>query len=74
MCRATYSDELAAVKFSMRHVVPMTVSDVSHLCLGEGVAVEAFDSDAMLGKLKISPYDAFALFLHARAPKLEKPS
>lgn len=54
------------------YVVPMAVSDLSRLCLGEGVAVEAFDSETMLGKLNISPYDAFALFLHARASRLEK--
>ena len=56
------------------YVVPMAVSDLSRLCLGEGVAVEAFDSETMLGKLNISPYDAFALFLHARASRLEKSS
>lgn len=56
------------------YVVPMAVSDLSRLCLGEGVAVEAFDSETMLGKLNISPYDAFALYLHARASRLEKPS
>jgi len=52
------------------YVVPMAVSDMSRLRLGEGAAVEAFDSDTMLGALKITPYDAFALFLHARSSRI----
>ncbi len=34
------------------------------ITLGEGSAFGAFDADAMLNDLRVTPYDAFSLFLH----------
>jgi 8-oxo-dGTP pyrophosphatase MutT (NUDIX family) len=48
------------------YVVPMRTADIANLSLGEGTAVTAFDGDTALGTLKLTPYDAFVLFLHAR--------
>ena len=49
------------------YIVTMTTTEMTHLRLGEGEAVAAFDGDTVLGELKVTPYDAFALFLHSRA-------
>jgi 8-oxo-dGTP pyrophosphatase MutT (NUDIX family) len=49
------------------YLVPMTFAEVDCLRLTEGVKFAAFDGDTMLGTLDLSPYDAFALFLHARS-------
>jgi 8-oxo-dGTP pyrophosphatase MutT (NUDIX family) len=49
------------------YLMTMPVADMRHLTLGEGKAVAAFDGDTMLSSLKLTPYDAFVLFLHARA-------
>jgi len=42
------------------------------LRLTEGVGLAAFDGDTMLGSLDLSPYDAFALFLHTRGFRIGK--
>jgi 8-oxo-dGTP diphosphatase len=49
------------------YVVPMRMAELANLVLGEGMAVAAFDGDTILGTLKVASYDAFVLFLHARA-------
>jgi 8-oxo-dGTP pyrophosphatase MutT (NUDIX family) len=49
------------------YVIHMSLAEMNQLCLGEGKAVEAFDGDSVLGRLEVTPYDAFALFLHARS-------
>jgi len=49
------------------YLVRMTLEEMTCLKLAEGAAVQAFDSDTILDSLKLSPYDAFALFLHAHA-------
>lgn len=49
------------------YLIHMTCKEMAQLCLAEGEAVAVFDGDAILGALKVSPYDSFALFLHARA-------
>lgn len=40
------------------------------LSLGEGCEKGAFDIDAMFTRLLLVPYDAFALFLHARGDRV----
>jgi 8-oxo-dGTP pyrophosphatase MutT (NUDIX family) len=52
------------------YVVRMTLAEMEGLHLTEGAGLTAFDGDTMLGSLDLSPYDAFALFLHARASRL----
>jgi len=49
------------------YAVHTSPAEMAGLCLGEGKAVTAFDSDTMLKTLTLTPYDAFALFLHARS-------
>jgi len=55
------------------YVVPMTMGRMTGLSLGEGKALAAFDGDTILGVLKMTPYDAFALFMHARSFRLRSP-
>ena len=45
-------------------------SEIENLNLQEGEAVEALKSETILGSLKVTPYDAFALFLHARSNRI----
>ena len=56
------------------YLVRMTLAEMEGLRLTEGVGFAAFDGDTMLGSLDLSPYDAFALFLHARAFRIGKPA
>jgi 8-oxo-dGTP pyrophosphatase MutT (NUDIX family) len=50
--------------------IRISAADLERASLGEGKAVEAFTSDTLLGALTLTPYDAFALFLHARSSRL----
>jgi len=54
------------------YLVTMRLAEMRYLTLGEGKAVAAFDGDTLLGSLKVTPYDAFVLFLHARAFRIGK--
>ena len=54
------------------YVVRMTLAEMEGLRLTEGVGLAAFDGDTVLGSLDLSPYDAFALFLHARGFRIGK--
>ena len=54
------------------YLVRMTLAEMEGLRLTEGVRLAAFDGDTMLGTLDLSPYDAFALFLHARGFRIAK--
>ena len=54
------------------YVVRMTLAEMEGLHLTEGAGLTAFDGDTMLRTLDLSPYDAFALFLHARAFRIGK--
>lgn len=59
--------------FRAYFVVEISREQMASLRLDEGAAVEAFDADTILGELKVSPYDAFALFLHARGARIKAP-
>ncbi len=49
------------------YVTPMTSAEHDCLVLHEGREVKAFSGEAVLQELRVTPYDAFALFLyHAR--------
>jgi len=54
------------------YLVRMTLAEMGCVRLTEGVGLAAFDGDTMLGSLDPSPYDAFALFLHARGFRIGK--
>ena len=54
------------------YLVGMTLAEMDGLRLTEGVGLAAFDGDTMLGSLDLSPYDAFALFLHTRGFRIGK--
>ena len=49
------------------YLITMRLADMRQLTLSEGKEVAAFDGDTMLSSLTLTPYDAFVLFLHARA-------
>jgi len=46
------------------YVMPITRVAQDRLRLHEGCAVQAFTGEEMLHQLRLTPYDAFALFLH----------
>lgn len=50
--------------YRIYYVIPMTRAEHDRLVLHEGRAVQAFTGDEVLHKLRMTPYDAFALFLH----------
>jgi 8-oxo-dGTP pyrophosphatase MutT (NUDIX family) len=52
------------------YLIRMNYEEMAQLRLSEGETVAAFDGDTILGSLKVSPYDSFALFLHARASRI----
>jgi len=54
------------------YLVRMTLAEMDCSRLAEGVGLAAFDGDTMLGSLDLSPYDAFALFLHTRGFRIGK--
>lgn len=50
--------------YRIYYVMPMTAAEQNRLVLHEGRAVQAFTGEEILYKLRLTPYDAFALFLH----------
>jgi ADP-ribose pyrophosphatase YjhB (NUDIX family) len=46
------------------YVVRVDTNDLPRLVLHEGQAVAAFAAEAIFRDLRVTPYDAFALFLH----------
>lgn len=47
------------------YTVRVSLREEQAIILGEGSAIEAFDARTMLNHLRVTPYDAFALFLHS---------
>ena len=52
--------------FRIYYEVPVTASAYSRLVLHEGAEVRAFTASEILAAPRVTPYDAFALFLHYR--------
>lgn len=50
--------------YRIYYVVPMTSAEAERLVLHEGKAVRAFSGEEVRRQLRVTPYDAFALFLH----------
>jgi len=44
--------------------VTVASAEEKAITLGEGSAIGAFDAQTMLNDLRVTPYDAFSLFLH----------
>lgn len=46
------------------YVVPMSVTEFDRIVLHEGADVQALSAQRLLNELRMTPYDAFALFLY----------
>jgi 8-oxo-dGTP pyrophosphatase MutT (NUDIX family) len=57
--------------FRRYYEVPLTMTEWKRVVLHEGSDVRALTGDEALSLPKISPYDAFALFLHHNRNRLE---
>lgn len=60
-----------AAVFRIYYEVPVTSSVCSRMVLHEGAAVRAFSGAEILGEPRITPYDAFAIFLHYRRQRFQ---
>jgi 8-oxo-dGTP pyrophosphatase MutT (NUDIX family) len=56
--------------FRSYYLVEITAAGLSRLRLHEGAAMRVFRGDAILKEVRVTPYDAFALFLHHTRPQL----
>jgi 8-oxo-dGTP pyrophosphatase MutT (NUDIX family) len=56
--------------FRTYYEIGVTSEDVGRCVLGEGAAMKVFSPDEVFGGLRLSPYDAFALFLHHASSRL----
>jgi hypothetical protein len=45
--------------------VPVTMATFESMVLGEGAAMRAFPAAAIMTELRVTPYDGFAVWLHA---------
>jgi hypothetical protein len=52
--------------YRVYYEVPVSASAYSSLVLHEGAEVRAFTGAEILAEPRVTPYDAFALFLHYR--------
>jgi 8-oxo-dGTP pyrophosphatase MutT (NUDIX family) len=60
--------------FRAYYEVPVTLAEFDRLVLREGAEMRALPGDEALALPHISPYDAFALFLHYRKLRLVGPA
>ena len=52
--------------------IDLKADDLQRLTLGEGCSMVVFDRETVLSELRLTPYDAFALFLFIERQRLEK--
>lgn len=57
--------------FRIYYEVPVTFSAYSRMVLHEGAEVRAFTGAEILAQPRVTPYDAFALFLHYRQRRFQ---
>jgi 8-oxo-dGTP pyrophosphatase MutT (NUDIX family) len=57
--------------FRIYYEVPVTASAHSGMVLHEGAEVRAFSGSEILGEPRVTPYDAFAIFLHYRRQRFQ---
>lgn len=55
--------------FRQYYQIHLGEGDLARCFLHEGVAVEAILSDELLGHRRVTPYDAFAIWIHASASR-----
>ena len=51
--------------------VPVKESEVQNFVLGEGLKMHLFDAPSLLLDEKVTPYDSFAIWLHANHHRLD---
>jgi 8-oxo-dGTP pyrophosphatase MutT (NUDIX family) len=56
------------------YTVPVTLAEFGRFRLGEGDAIEAMSAEDLFGRKPITPYDAFALWLHHARGRIEPPN
>jgi len=56
--------------YRIYYLVEMTLADMSQLVLHEGKDVQAFSGETVLNTLRVTPYDAFAMFLYHERKRL----
>ncbi len=59
----------AAKVFRVVFEVALSSAALPRLVLGEGAAMAAFSAEELLQKLRVTPYDAFAVWLHYHRPR-----
>jgi 8-oxo-dGTP pyrophosphatase MutT (NUDIX family) len=50
--------------YRIYYVVPMSQAERERVVLHEGQGVQAFSGEELLNEMRLTPYDAFALFLY----------
>ncbi|HEY3198803.1 MAG TPA: NUDIX domain-containing protein [Nitrospirales bacterium] len=56
--------------YRIYYIVPMTLAELGAVVLHEGNDVQAFSGEAVLNTLRVTPYDAFAMFLYHERKRL----
>jgi 8-oxo-dGTP pyrophosphatase MutT (NUDIX family) len=56
--------------YRIYYIVEMTLTELSCVVLHEGKNVQAFPGEAVLTSLRVTPYDAFAMFLYHERSRL----
>ena len=56
--------------YRVYYVVPMTLEELGRVVLHEGKDAQAFMGDTVLNKLRVTPYDSFAMFLYHERKRL----
>ena len=57
--------------FRIYYEVPVLLDAFSRVVLHEGAAVKAFAGAEILGESRVTPYDAFAVWLHLKRARFE---
>lgn len=56
--------------YRIYYLVEMTLAELSGVVLHEGKDVQAFSGETVLNTLRVTPYDAFAMFLYHERKRL----
>jgi 8-oxo-dGTP pyrophosphatase MutT (NUDIX family) len=62
----------AGALYRRYYVVPMSLAQFDRVVLHEGADVQAFPARQLLNELRVTPYDAFALFLYDERARLRR--
>lgn len=58
--------------YRIYYIVKMNHDDHVRMVLHEGKAMEAFPFEAVFNELRVTPYDAFAIFLHFSRGRIKR--